>query len=75
MDRGSVGRRACRSGRRTGLGPTKPVKIVAPLAAGGNVDVTARIVAENLQPLLGSATIPYDWQKDFARDPEGGDAA
>ena len=37
--------------------PTKPVKIVAPFAAGGNVDVTARIVAEQLQRLLGQPVI------------------
>jgi tripartite-type tricarboxylate transporter receptor subunit TctC len=37
--------------------PTKPIKIVAPFAAGGNVDVTARIVAEHLQPLLGQPVI------------------
>jgi tripartite-type tricarboxylate transporter receptor subunit TctC len=37
--------------------PTKPVKIVAPFAAGGNVDVTARIVAERLQPILGQPVI------------------
>lgn len=37
--------------------PTRPVKIVAPFAAGGNVDVTARIVAEKLQPLLGQPVV------------------
>ena len=37
--------------------PARPVKIVAPFAAGGNVDVTARIVAEHLQPLLGQPVI------------------
>jgi tripartite-type tricarboxylate transporter receptor subunit TctC len=37
--------------------PTKPIKIVAPFAAGGNVDVTARIVAEYLHPLLGQPVI------------------
>jgi tripartite-type tricarboxylate transporter receptor subunit TctC len=37
--------------------PSKPVKIVAPFAAGGNVDVTARIVAEHLQPLLSQPVI------------------
>jgi len=37
--------------------PTRPVKIVASIAAGGNVDVTARIVAENLRPLLGQPVI------------------
>jgi len=37
--------------------PTRPVKIVAPFATGGNVDVTARIVAENLQSLLGQPVI------------------
>jgi len=35
--------------------PTKPIKIVAPFAAGGNVDVTARIVAEHLQPSARAA--------------------
>ena len=37
--------------------PTKPIKIVAPFAAGGNVDVTARIVAERLQALLGQPVV------------------
>jgi tripartite-type tricarboxylate transporter receptor subunit TctC len=37
--------------------PTKPIKIVAPFAAGGNVDVTARIVAEYLHPPLGQPVV------------------
>ena len=37
--------------------PTKPIKLVAPFAAGGNVDVTARVVAERLQPLLGQPVV------------------
>lgn len=37
--------------------PAKPLRIVAPFAAGGNVDVTARIVAEQLQPLLGQTVV------------------
>lgn len=35
----------------------RPIKIVAPFAAGGNVDVTARIVAENLHAILGQPVV------------------
>lgn len=33
--------------------PDKPIKIMAPYAPGGNIDVTARIVADKLKDVLG----------------------
>ncbi len=33
--------------------PDKPVKIMAPYAPGGNIDVTARIIADKLKDVLG----------------------
>ena len=52
--------------------PTKPVKIVAPFAAGGNVDVTARIVAEQPPRLLGQPVIVQN--KTGARSMIGAEA-
>ena len=37
--------------------PDKPITIAAPYAPGGNIDVTARIVAEALRNVLGVAVI------------------
>src|SRR5436189_1164937 len=33
--------------------PDKPIKIMAPYAPGGNIDVTARIIADKLRDVLG----------------------
>jgi tripartite-type tricarboxylate transporter receptor subunit TctC len=37
--------------------PSKPIKIIAPFAAGGNVDVTARLVAEAMTRQLGQTVL------------------
>lgn len=37
--------------------PNKTVRIVAPLAPGGAVDILARLIAERLQPLYGQTVI------------------
>ena len=37
--------------------PDKPIRIMAPYAPGGNIDVTARIVAEKLRDVLGTTVL------------------
>jgi tripartite-type tricarboxylate transporter receptor subunit TctC len=37
--------------------PTRPVRIILPVAAGGSADVMARIVAQGLTPLWGQQVL------------------
>ena len=37
--------------------PDKPITIQAPYAPGGNIDVTARIIADKLKDVLGVAVV------------------
>ncbi len=36
---------------------SRPIKLVVPFSAGGSTDITARVIAENLRPLLGQTVI------------------
>ena len=37
--------------------PTRPIRMVVPFVAGGSTDLTARVIAENLRPVLGQTIV------------------
>ena len=47
----------CTAGTHAQEFPTKPIRIVVPFAAGGGVDIVARVLAETLGPRLGQTIV------------------
>ena len=37
--------------------PTRPIRMVVPFSAGGSTDLTARVIAEGLRPVLGQTAL------------------
>src|ERR1700750_2551061 len=37
--------------------PSRPIRLIVPFAAGGSTDLTTRVVAENLRPVLGQIVV------------------
>jgi tripartite-type tricarboxylate transporter receptor subunit TctC len=43
--------------RAAGWAPSRTVRLIVPIAAGGALDITARLLAERLAPIIGQAIV------------------